>query len=84
MRKGTVALGRSKVAPAVVTQALGQYTTDILDLAEESNKVFGKVRYHGDQSERAARRCADWDASLVVWRPDVHLRGWQGARPCAW
>ena len=31
----------------MVTQALGQYTTDILDLVEEGDKVFGKVRFHG-------------------------------------
>jgi hypothetical protein len=43
----------------MVTLALGQYTADILDLAEESNKVSGKVRYHGDASESAARPCAD-------------------------
>jgi predicted ester cyclase len=31
----------------MVTQALGQYTTDILDLVEEGDKVFGRVRFHG-------------------------------------
>jgi hypothetical protein len=31
----------------MVTQALGQHTTDILDLVEEGDKVFGKVRFHG-------------------------------------
>jgi predicted ester cyclase len=30
-----------------VTGALGQYTTDILALAEEGNQVFAKVRFHG-------------------------------------
>lgn len=31
----------------MVTGALGNYTTDILDLVEEGNKVIGKVRFHG-------------------------------------
>ena len=31
----------------MVTGALGQYTSDILDMVEEDNKVFGKLRYHG-------------------------------------
>lgn len=30
-----------------VTGALGQYTSDILALAEEGNQVFGKLRFHG-------------------------------------
>jgi predicted ester cyclase len=30
-----------------VTRALGQYTTDILALAEEGNQVIAKVRFHG-------------------------------------
>ena len=30
-----------------VIGALDQYTSDILDTAEEGNKVFGKLRYHG-------------------------------------
>ena len=31
----------------LVTGALGQYTSDILDMVEEGNKVFAKLRYHG-------------------------------------
>ena len=31
----------------MVIGALGQYTSDILDLVEEENKVYGKLRYHG-------------------------------------
>ena len=30
-----------------VTGALGQYTTDILAMIEESNRVSGKMRFHG-------------------------------------
>jgi predicted ester cyclase len=31
----------------MVTGALGQYTSDILDMVEEGNKVWAKLRYHG-------------------------------------
>ena len=30
-----------------VTSALGQYTTDILAMIEEGNRVSGKMRFHG-------------------------------------
>lgn len=30
-----------------VTGALGHYTSDILALGEEGNRVFGKLRFHG-------------------------------------
>jgi len=30
-----------------VTGALGRYTSDILALGEEGNRVFGKLRFHG-------------------------------------
>ena len=30
-----------------VTGALDRYTSDILDLGQEGNKVFGKLRFHG-------------------------------------
>jgi predicted ester cyclase len=30
-----------------VTGALGEYTSDILELVEEGNKVAGKLRFHG-------------------------------------
>jgi predicted ester cyclase len=31
----------------LVTSALGSYTSDILELGQEDNKVFGKLRFHG-------------------------------------
>jgi len=31
-----------------VTSAFGQYTTDILAMIEEGNRVSGKMRFHGD------------------------------------
>jgi predicted ester cyclase len=33
----------------MVTGALSQYTSDILDIVEEGNKVCAKLRYHGHQ-----------------------------------
>jgi len=31
----------------LVTGALGQYTSDLLAIAEEGNRVFAKLRFHG-------------------------------------
>jgi len=46
---GPILKGHEQFADYVdmVVGALGQYTSDILDLVEEGNKVFGKLRYHG-------------------------------------
>jgi predicted ester cyclase len=46
---GPVLRGHDEFADYVdmVTGALGRYTSDILDMVEESNKVFGKLRFHG-------------------------------------
>lgn len=46
---GPVLKGRDQFAGYVdmVTGALGQYTSHILDMVEEGNKVFAKLRYHG-------------------------------------
>ena len=46
---GPVLKGHDQFAGYVdmVTGALGQYTSDILDMVEEGNKVFAKLRYHG-------------------------------------
>lgn len=46
---GPVLTGHDQFARYVdmVTGALGQYTSDILDMVEEGNKVFAKLRYHG-------------------------------------
>ncbi len=33
----------------LVTGALGEYTSDILAIAEEGNQVFAKLRFHGFQ-----------------------------------
>jgi predicted ester cyclase len=46
---GPVLCGYEQFAGYVdmVTGALGQYTSDILDMIEEGNKVYAKLRYHG-------------------------------------
>ncbi|HEX3710925.1 MAG TPA: ester cyclase [Pseudolabrys sp.] len=46
---GTTLTGYDEFAGYVddVTGSLGQYTTDILVMIEESNRVSGKMRFHG-------------------------------------
>jgi predicted ester cyclase len=46
---GPVLRGHKQFADYVdmVTSALGDYTSDILDMVEERNKVYAKLRYHG-------------------------------------
>jgi predicted ester cyclase len=46
---GPTLTGHAQFASYVdeVTGALGQYTTDILALIEEGNRVSGKMRFHG-------------------------------------
>lgn len=46
---GPVLKGHAQFAGYVdfVTGALGQYTSDILALVEEGNRVSGKLRFHG-------------------------------------
>jgi predicted ester cyclase len=46
---GPTLVGNEQFAGYVdwVTAALGQYTTDILAMIEEGNRVSGKMRFHG-------------------------------------
>jgi len=46
---GPTLVGHEQFAGYVdwVTGALGQYTTDILAMIEENNRVSGKMRFHG-------------------------------------
>ena len=46
---GPVLTGHDEFAGYVdmVTGALGDYTSDILEMVEEGNKVYGKLRFHG-------------------------------------
>jgi len=46
---GPVLTGHDEFAGYVdtVTGALGNYTSDILEMVEEGNRVFGKLRFHG-------------------------------------
>jgi predicted ester cyclase len=46
---GPVLVGHEQFAGYVdwVTKSFGQYTTDILTMIEEGNRVSGKMRFHG-------------------------------------
>ena len=86
---GPVLVGHSQFADYVrwVTDSLEHYTSDILDLVEEGNRVSGKLRFHG--IHRKSLFGAHRAARLVVWRPDVHFprrqgRGSLGARRYPW
>jgi hypothetical protein len=70
---GPALIGHEQFAGYVdwVTGAFGQYTTDILVLIEEGNRVCGKMLFHG---------AADRPACLVDRRANLHLRGHQGPR----
>src|SRR6476659_3843755 len=54
-----------------VSGVFGQYTTDILALIEEENRVSGKMRFHGSSS--GGFRCAAKRPSRLVDRDaDLH------------
>jgi hypothetical protein len=44
---GPILVGHAQFAGYVDWDSLGQYTTDILALIEEGNRVSGKMRFHG-------------------------------------
>jgi predicted ester cyclase len=67
---GPVLVGHAQFADYVrwVTGALQDYTTDILVMIEESNRVSGKVFFHGIQRE-----------AMFGHPPTGKHVGWQGA-----
>ncbi|OYU90934.1 MAG: ester cyclase [Bradyrhizobiaceae bacterium PARB1] len=67
---GPVLVGHAQFADYVrwVTGALQDYTTDILVMIEESNRVSGKVFFHGIQRE-----------AMFGHPPTEKHVGWQGA-----
>jgi predicted ester cyclase len=67
---GPALVGHDQFAGYVdmVTTALGNYTSDILDLVEEGAKVFGKVRFHGTHR-----------ATLLGVPPTARHVWWHGA-----
>ena len=74
---GPVLTGHDEFAGYVdmVTGALGDYTSDILEMVEEGNKVFGKLRFHGVHRKELLGCCPDRQACVVVRRPALYLRG---------
>ncbi len=67
---GPVLVGHEQFAGYVdfVTGALGAYTSDILDLVEEGEKVCGKLRFHGYHR-----------AELFGFKPTGRHVWWHGA-----
>jgi len=67
---GPVLRGHEQFAGYVdlVSGALGEYTSDILDMVEEGNKVYGKLRYHGYHR-----------GELLGYRPTGRHVWWYGA-----
>jgi SnoaL-like polyketide cyclase len=80
---GPVLVGHSEFAGYVdfVTQALGNYTSDILSLTEEGSCVCGKVRFHGIHRNQLFG--IDPTNRHVWWHgaPIFTFDGDQGARP---
>ena len=58
-----------------VTGALGQYTTDILAMIEEGNRVSGKMRFHGFHRKELFGVAPTRPPRLVDRHADLHLRG---------
>jgi predicted ester cyclase len=67
---GPALFGHAQFAEYVawVTQSIAEYTTDILEMVEEDNRVFGRVLFHGIQ-----RR------TLFGIEPTNRRIEWQGA-----
>ena len=62
-----------------VIGAIGEFTSDILEMVEEGNKVCCKLRYQGFP-RRISRISADRSACVVVWHSHYFLRRRQDAR----
>jgi hypothetical protein len=66
-----------------VTETFGQYTTDILAMIEEGNRVGGKMAVPRFSSQGIVWSAAERQPRVVDGHADLHLRGYQyqGARP---
>jgi SnoaL-like protein len=80
---GPVLKGRDQFAGYVdmVTGALGQYTSDILDMVEEANKVFAKRRYHGYHHSELLAVSADRASRPMARHAPIRIDGRQASRP---
>ena len=63
-----------------VTAALGQYTTDILALIEEGNRVSGKMRFHGFHRKELFGVAPTGKHVWWAGMPIFTFRGRQGVR----
>jgi len=78
---GPTLVGHAQFAGYVdwITSALGHYTTDILALIEEGNRVSGKMRFHGIHRQEmfgippSGRR---------VWWTGMPIFTFEGAKVC--
>jgi SnoaL-like polyketide cyclase len=64
-----------------VTETFDQYTTDILAMIEEGNRVGGKMRFHGFHRKELFAVPPSGRHSVVDRHADLHLRRHQGAKP---
>lgn len=63
-----------------VTGVFGQYTTDILALIEEGNRVSGKMRFHGFHRQEVFGVPPSGPSRMVDWDADLYIRWHQGSR----
>ena len=79
---GPTLVGHDQFAGYVdfVTETFGQYTTDILAMIEEGNRVVGKMRFHGFHRKELFG-VPERPPRVVDGHADLHLPGHQGARP---
>jgi hypothetical protein len=80
---GPTLVGHDQFAGYVdfVTETFGQYTTDILAMLEEGNRVGGKMRFPRFSSQGIVWSAAERPSRVVDGHADLHLRGDQGTRP---
>jgi hypothetical protein len=80
---GPVLVGHAQFADYVrwVTGVLQNYTTDILLMIEEGNRVSGKVYFHGVSTRSDVRQSADRKARWLAWSAYLFVRRAEGARP---
>jgi predicted ester cyclase len=80
---GPTLVGHDQFAGYVdwVTAALGQYTTDILAMIEEGNRVSGKMRFHGYHRQELFGVAPSGRHVWWIGMPIFTFDGPKGARP---
>ena len=76
---GPVLVGHEQFAGYVdwVTKLFGQYTTDILTMIEEGNRVSGKMRFHGYHQQEIFGVAP---SGRHVWRTGMPIFTFDGAK----